>query len=54
MASIIRLKSMVKKYLLLTRFLALMGEAYIRHMACPSSPIMSMPIIMAINEAGKR
>ena len=47
-------KKMVRKYLLFTKPCADNGEEYIRQTACPSSPIMSVPKLIAITDEGIR
>lgn len=47
-------KTMIMANLLLTRFMGEIGEAKIRHIVCPSSPIRTCPSNIAIPLAGTK
>ncbi len=53
-AKITKEKSSMKKYLLLIRLRGEIGDEKIRQAACPSSPIMKVPKLIAIRQAGNR
>ena len=44
----------IKENLLFTKLLADIGEAKSLHTDCPSSPIMKLPRLIAMIDAGKR
>ncbi len=54
MARIMTEKKRMKQYLLFTKLQGEIGDEKIRHIACPSSPIMKLPKLIAIREAGIR